>query len=117
MIKALIALSLIASHFFSHYEGATERAAKPIDKLMSYKVETETAEQPKIEHEVHIESVEQVQDYETYEVSAYTAYEESTGRTPKDPLFGITASGERVKENYSAACPKELPFGTELYIP
>jgi 3D (Asp-Asp-Asp) domain-containing protein len=55
--------------------------------------------------------------YETYEVTAYTAGYESTGKTPSHPLYGITASGERVKRFHSVACPPELPFGTRVYIP
>lgn len=51
-----------------------------------------------------------------YEVTAYTAGAESTGKTPAHPAYGITASGERVKAGYSAACPPELPFGTRLRI-
>jgi 3D (Asp-Asp-Asp) domain-containing protein len=53
---------------------------------------------------------------ETYEVTAYTAYEESTGKTPAHPAFGITASGRRVQPGITAACPRELPFGTWLEI-
>jgi 3D (Asp-Asp-Asp) domain-containing protein len=54
--------------------------------------------------------------YETYEVTAYTAYEESTGKTPGHPAFGITASGRRVQAGVTAACPRELEFGTWLEI-
>lgn len=55
--------------------------------------------------------------YQTFEITAYTAYEESTNKDASHPAFGITASGERVKVNHTAACPKSMPFGTELYIP
>ncbi|GFN32497.1 3D domain-containing protein [Paenibacillus xylaniclasticus] len=116
MIKTLIALSLIASHFFLYFEEAKERAANPIDKLMRYKTEIEMKTQPKNEQEVIVESYKEDK-YEIFEVTAYTAYEESTSKTPKDPLFGITASGKKVEENRTAACPKTMPFGTELYIP
>jgi len=54
--------------------------------------------------------------YETYEVTAYTAYEESTGKTPDHPAFGITASGRRVQAGVTAACPPDMPFGTWLDI-
>lgn len=56
-------------------------------------------------------------DYELYEVTAYTAGYESTGKTPDHPLYGITASGEYVRENHTLACPKSLPFGTRVEIP
>jgi 3D (Asp-Asp-Asp) domain-containing protein len=47
---------------------------------------------------------------ETYVITAYTVGDDYT------PSHGITASGERVKAGYTAACPRELPFGTELRI-
>jgi 3D (Asp-Asp-Asp) domain-containing protein len=53
---------------------------------------------------------------EVFEVTAYTAYEESTGKTPSHPTFGITASGKRVQAGVTAACPPELDFGTWLEI-
>lgn len=55
--------------------------------------------------------------HDIYEITAYTAGYESTGKTPSHPAYGITASGEVVKENYTIACPPELEFGTEVYIP
>lgn len=55
--------------------------------------------------------------FKIFNVTAYTAGIESTGKTPDDPTYGITASGEKVKENYTAACPKSMSFGTKLYIP
>jgi len=53
---------------------------------------------------------------QTFEVTAYTAYEESTGKTPDHPAFGITASGRRVQAGVTAACPPDMPFGTWLDI-
>lgn len=53
---------------------------------------------------------------ETYEVTSYTAYEESTSKSPGHPAFGITASGRKVQAGVTAACPRELPFGTRLRI-
>jgi len=42
-----------------------------------------------------------------------TAYSLGDGHTP---THGITASGERVREGHTAACPPELPFGTRVHI-
>jgi 3D (Asp-Asp-Asp) domain-containing protein len=53
---------------------------------------------------------------EVFEVTAYTAYEESTGKSPGHPAFGITASGKRVQAGVSAACPPSMPFGTRIEI-
>jgi len=48
--------------------------------------------------------------------TAYTAGFESTGRHPGDPLFGITASGMRVRPGIVAVDPSVIPLGTRLYI-
>lgn len=53
----------------------------------------------------------------TFEITAYTAGEESTGKSPSHPEYGITASGKKVKENHTIACPPNMEFGTEVYIP
>jgi 3D (Asp-Asp-Asp) domain-containing protein len=50
------------------------------------------------------------------EVTAYTAGYESTGKSPGDPTYGITASGEPVKAVYTIACPPSMAFGTRLDI-
>jgi 3D (Asp-Asp-Asp) domain-containing protein len=50
-------------------------------------------------------------------VTAYDLSYESCKKYPGDPAYGITASGEPVKDWYTAAgCPM-LPFGTVVYIP
>ncbi len=53
-------------------------------------------------------------------VMAITAYDlsfESCGKYPGHPEYGITASGEKVKEWYTVAAGKSIPFGTRIYIP
>ena len=52
-----------------------------------------------------------------YTVTAYTAGEESTGKQPGDPGYGITASGNEVQEDQTLACPPSLSFGTKVHIP
>jgi 3D (Asp-Asp-Asp) domain-containing protein len=54
--------------------------------------------------------------WQTFEVTAYTSGEESTGKQPGDDGYGITASGEHVRENYTIACPPSIPFGQRLEI-
>ncbi|WP_338461597.1 3D domain-containing protein [Brevibacillus borstelensis] len=49
-------------------------------------------------------------------MTAYTSGPESTGKAPGHPAYGITASGARVREGVTAACPPELPFGTRVLI-
>jgi 3D (Asp-Asp-Asp) domain-containing protein len=53
---------------------------------------------------------------ETYEVTAYTANAESTGKNPGDEGYGITTSGEHVKEGLTVSCPQELALGTVIDI-
>lgn len=52
-----------------------------------------------------------------YTVTAYTAGEESTGKEPGDPGYGVTASGKEVQEDQTLACPSSLAFGTKVHIP
>jgi 3D (Asp-Asp-Asp) domain-containing protein len=54
--------------------------------------------------------------YVLYEVTAYTSGLESTGKHPNDPAYGITASGEHVREGVTVACPPSMAFGTRLEI-
>ncbi len=48
-------------------------------------------------------------------ITAYTEYE--CDKEPDHPLFGITASGNRVSEWFTVASGPELAFGTRIYIP
>ncbi len=50
------------------------------------------------------------------ECTAYTAGYESTGKTPDNPAYGITASGRKVREGMIAADTSVLPFGTKVWI-
>lgn len=52
-----------------------------------------------------------------FKITAFTAGYESTGKTPDHPAYGITASGEKVKENHTIASDWDvLPPGTVVYI-
>jgi 3D (Asp-Asp-Asp) domain-containing protein len=63
-----------------------------------------------------VEVVAEAPEWITFEVTAYTAGPESTGKRPGDEGYGITASGETVRENYTLACPPSMAFGTRLEI-
>jgi 3D (Asp-Asp-Asp) domain-containing protein len=54
--------------------------------------------------------------YEIYEVTAYTSGPESTGKHPGDEGYGITTSGNHVKEGLTVSCPQELALGTVINI-
>jgi uncharacterized protein YabE (DUF348 family)/3D (Asp-Asp-Asp) domain-containing protein len=50
-------------------------------------------------------------------LSAYTADEQSTGKTPEHPAYGITKSGTRVREGRTIAVdPDVIPLGWWVYI-
>jgi 3D (Asp-Asp-Asp) domain-containing protein len=55
-------------------------------------------------------------EWQSFEVTAYTAGEESTGKSPNDAGYGITASGKRVRAHHTAACPPSMALGTRLEI-
>lgn len=41
----------------------------------------------------------------------------SAGRSPSDPLYGITATGVRVTYGVIAVDPNVIPLGTKMYVP
>jgi 3D (Asp-Asp-Asp) domain-containing protein len=52
-----------------------------------------------------------------FTLTAYTSGYESTGKTPKDPAYGITASGAPVQDGVTIAVdPNVIPIGSRIYI-
>jgi len=49
-------------------------------------------------------------------ITAYDLSVESCGKSPDDPAYGITYSGEYVKEGYVAVDPNVIPIDTRVYI-
>ncbi|AJA41414.1 hypothetical protein AXJ14_gp095 [Geobacillus virus E3] len=49
-------------------------------------------------------------------VTAYSPYEESTGKSPDDPDFKVTASGTIATQGRTIAMDKRFPFGTLVKI-
>lgn len=79
--------------------------------------EVEEVEEPKKPEAVaEEEEVEEAPSAKTFEVTAYTSGEESTGKTPGDESYGVTASGTTVTEGRTVACPSSIPFGTTVDI-
>jgi len=70
-------------------------------------------------------TLEEAIDFEQYPAhtvlaTGYTAGEESTGKTPDHPQYGITYSGVKVKRDLYSTIAADLdvfPIGTILYIP
>lgn len=63
------------------------------------------------EKQVHLWKNLEVGKKFTINASAYTAAADECGKSD-----GITASGIKVAENRTLACPRELPFGTKIKI-
>ena len=52
----------------------------------------------------------------TVQATAYTAGPESTGKSPGDPLYGITRSGIPVQVGHIAVDPRIIPLLTSVYV-
>jgi 3D (Asp-Asp-Asp) domain-containing protein len=56
-------------------------------------------------------------EHEVMNISAYTSSYEDTGKTPEDPEYNNTSSGKKASRGITIAASKDIPFGTEIYIP
>lgn len=52
----------------------------------------------------------------TFNVSFYTSEYASTGKNKGHSAYGITASGTKATVGRTVACPKNIEFGTKIYI-
>jgi uncharacterized protein YabE (DUF348 family) len=48
--------------------------------------------------------------------TAYTASFEETGKAPGHPLYGVTATGIKVRKGVVAVDPRVIPLGTRIYV-
>lgn len=115
--KTKIYLSIISSVFSS------EKALADTE-ITDEKLTPPVIEEPKTEEDIKNETIlakwkaKQVKSWENLpkepfviNASAYTASADECGNDK-----GITASGIKVKENRTIACPPQFPFGVELEI-
>ncbi|WP_179097365.1 3D domain-containing protein [Paenibacillus sp. FSL H7-0331] len=84
-------------------------------KFKIVKLPVEKIQQPEIEP-IGTEPSIDVYNYKSMSVTAFTSGFESTQKKKGQKGYGITASGEPVKQGVTAACPKSMSFGTEIYI-
>ncbi|MFI2856870.1 3D domain-containing protein [Paenibacillus sp. JSM ZJ436] len=127
MLEVVLSLLLALSVGKTGIENANQaREAKNTTIRQDLNV-TKLVESERVEKEIKKQAKPQAKEegsnskkegyWDTYTLTAYTANYESTSKKPGHPAYGITASGEEVRENYTLACPKELKFGTKIYIP
>ncbi len=57
-----------------------------------------------------------VQYWRTFKAAAESYKPSSTGKTPADPTFGVTSTGQRLARGIIAADPAYIPVGTQVYI-
>ncbi|WP_442636493.1 3D domain-containing protein [Rossellomorea marisflavi] len=98
-----------------NYKASVEDYRKKVKNLKKEIEKIERTDPPSKPKEVSRGEVKK-SNVQRYEVTAYTSGIESTGKRPGDPSYGITASGERVQEGVTIACPKHIPFGTKMKI-
>lgn len=118
MIKGLFFTGLFAAALLSTYLLLSGVSLNEATKWM-------LRDQAVLSEEDKPESLDSSQDwtqYPAHKVTAtgYTAGEESTGKTPDHPAYGITYSGVKVKRDlYStiAADTSVFPIGSVLFIP
>lgn len=122
--KSILYILTIAIFFYIGYSISNTSKAEEGREADVYQfvIILHTAEHEKLDDntnniETEEMAMEDEDDYSVYEVTAYTSGRESTGKTPSHPAYGITASGVKVEEGVTIACPKTMDFGTEVYIP
>ncbi|GLI82558.1 hypothetical protein ANABIO32_02450 [Rossellomorea marisflavi] len=97
------------------YKSTVEDYRKKIENLKKEIEKIERTDPPSKPKQVSRGEVKK-SNVQRYEVTAYTSGIESTGKSPGDLGYGITASGEKVQEGVTIACPKHIPFGTKMKI-
>lgn len=86
------------------------------NQIHSLKQQLEKAKHDSVSPSVSISRGETANYKAYFEVTAYTAGVESTGKNTSHPAYGLTASGSKVKDGRTIACPPKYPFGTKMKI-
>ncbi|MFD0682535.1 MULTISPECIES: 3D domain-containing protein [unclassified Paenibacillus] len=124
--RSLVIIILSSTLFFT---SASQAREAKIDTLNPFTVDQSDMSATIIENNEAVEVVNASQsitseeeqkvdenNYETYSVTAFTSGYESTQKKKGQKGYGVTASGNQVQEGITAACPKSMSFGTEIYI-
>ena len=104
------------------YNATGEKSYLAVVEAVNKKIEEEKvrrAEEQKkqqVQQSVNVKNSSNIWYEGTFNVTFYTAGIESTGKSKGDKGYGITASGTTVQEGRTVACPKNIPFGTKVYV-
>ena len=123
IITAII-LVLLITQIFTLKAESTDRTNESIENEQTFKREITLLKTQNMTLQNELKEAQDLKDVLSdasyigeFEITYYTANFESTGKNPGDKGYGITKSGEPVKENYTAATDwSVLPKGTIIYI-
>jgi 3D (Asp-Asp-Asp) domain-containing protein len=105
-IKNTTSIDVVAKQTEVEQEFLNANTSSPESILLSA--------EPRVEIELSKETKEELA---IFAVTAYTSGYESTQKKKGDPLYGITASGERAVEGLTVSADwRVLPKGTRVYI-
>jgi 3D (Asp-Asp-Asp) domain-containing protein len=114
----LVVIAILIVLILSLYE-ITRASWEPVIERKI--IRTEFVEMPKVKRIVDTKIVTNNEPTE-FLVTGYTAGPESTGKNPGHPLYGVTATGTKVKEPTAsepgtcAVDPSVVELGTVLYV-
>ncbi len=109
IISGMIALSFLYSMIFPQQVMAASVETNEIKTKFEIKKDLKIAKAP-YNFDGYVPIPKKVKKI-TINASAYTAAADECGKSD-----GITASGKKVKENHTLACPRDYKFGTKIKI-
>lgn len=118
MWQIALSLLLALSVYQSDIQDAKQaREAKNTIVEQGIKVEKTEAKQQITEKRSTTKEKTEKNEWMNFEITAYTNGKESTGKTKKNKLYGITASGKHTQQGRTVSADiNVLPMGTVIYI-